>query len=367
MKLDLQTLLSNREDSVIFKCLSGSHAYALNTEDSDEDYKGIFILPVSAYLSLQSPPPQLADARNDVVYYTLLRFVELALSANPNIIELLYMPEDCIRKSTVFFEDLQRARNLFISKEAYQSHVGYAQAQIKKSRGQNKWVNHKQPKNSPEREAFCWFIDPQTSFSERMPMRPMKLTEVKIDLAECHAASLEHAVGMYRLYHYGSQARGVFRGGSVVCESIPVDDEKERFVGLLCYNEAAYERAVRDHRNYWDWRDHRNEKRWRSQEAGLMDYDAKNMMHTFRLLLSGEAILEKGAPKVRFEGEERDFLMSIRKGAFAYQDLLDQAEARIEKLAQLCEKCDLPQVVDRVKAEALLKRITAKWEQAYQL
>lgn len=61
MKLDLQILLKEREDSVIFKCLSGSHAYALNTAESDEDYKGIFILPKSAYLSLQTPPSQLEE------------------------------------------------------------------------------------------------------------------------------------------------------------------------------------------------------------------------------------------------------------------------------------------------------------------
>ena len=28
---------------VVFKCIFGSHLYGLNTEDSDKDFKGIFI------------------------------------------------------------------------------------------------------------------------------------------------------------------------------------------------------------------------------------------------------------------------------------------------------------------------------------
>lgn len=360
--MDLESLLRDRADSVIFECLSGSHAYALNTPESDEDFKGLFVLPEADYLSLETPVSQLADAKNDVVYYSLLRFLELALSANPNIIELLYMPDDCVRKSTRHFEKLQQQRDLFITKKAYDSHVGYAQAQIKKARGQNKWVNNPQPKPRPEREDFCWFIDMRAEQSAGMPMRLRPLVKVDIELAHCHAAALEHAGGMYRIYHYGSQAKGVFRGGAVVCESIPIDDEKVSFVGLLSDNQAAYDRAIRDHQHYWDWRDHRNEKRWQAQEDGLIDYDSKNMMHTFRLLLSGEAILRNGAPLVRFAGDKRQFLMDIRNGKFTYQDLIEQAEEKIFELGKLCGQSDLPAEVDKARIEALLKDVTEEWE-----
>ncbi|MFK5924779.1 MAG: nucleotidyltransferase domain-containing protein [Verrucomicrobiota bacterium] len=360
--MDLQLLLSEQTDSIIFECLSGSHSYALNTPESDEDIKGLFVLPGIAYLSLDAPVCQLADAKNDVVYYSLLRFLGLALSANPNIIELLYMPDDCVRKSTRHFEKLQQQRDLFITKKAYDSHVGYAQAQIKKARGQNKWINNPQPKLRPERGDFCWFIDMRDEQCAGMPMRPQPLAKVGIELADCHATALEHAGGMYRIYHYGSQAKGVFRGGAVVCESIPIDDEKARFVGLLSDNQAAYDRAVRDHQHYWDWRDHRNEKRWQAQEDGLIDYDSKNMMHTFRLLLSGEAILRNGAPLVRFAGEQRRFLMDIRNGKFTYQDLIEQAEEKIVELGGLCGQSNLPEEADKARAEALLKEITEEWE-----
>ncbi len=196
-----------------------------------------------------------------------------------------------------------------------------------------------------------------------MPMRPKPIAETVIELAQCHAATLEHATGMYRIYHYGAEAKGVFRGGAVVCESIPIDDEQRCFIGLLSDNEPAYDRAVRDHRNYWDWRENRNEMRWETQESGAVDYDTKNMMHTFRLLLSGESILRDGVPIVRFEGEVRKFLQDIRNGKFSYEELIEQAEAKATLLGTLCEKCELPEQVDKSKAEALLKKITTDWEE----
>jgi len=360
--MNLESLLVDNAESIIFECLSGSHSYGLNTPASDEDYKGIFIFPASAYLSLEAPVSQVSDEKNDVVYYSLLRFFELALNANPNIIELLFMPEDCIRKTTPFYTELQDSRSLFITKQAYESHVGYAHAQIKKARGQNKWVNNPQPKIRPKREDFCWYIDTKNTASDGMPLRPKLLVDAGIELSHCHAAALEHTTGMYRIYYYGSEAKGVFRGGSVVCESIPIDDEHKHFIGLLSDNEPAYDRAVRDHRNYWDWRDNRNEKRWEAQEEGLMDYDAKNMMHTFRLLLSGESMLQEGVPMVRFEGQSKQFLLDVRNGKFSYEELIQQAESKVHALGELCDRCELPQQANQSKVDSLLKEITSNWE-----
>lgn len=50
-------------------------------------------------------------------------------------------------------------------------------------------------------------------------------------------------------------------------------------IGILIYNEQAFNSAKRQHHEYWDWRRNRNESRCTAQERGQMDYDAKNMMH----------------------------------------------------------------------------------------
>ena len=358
----LEQLLSRNYDRVIFESVVGSQAYGTALPESDEDIKGIYVVPSSDYLTLDPLPPQVSDQKGDTVYYALHRFLDLALGANPNIIELLFMPEDCVRHRSTAFDLLQQNRALFVTKQAYDSHVGYAHAQIRKARGQNKWVNNPQPKERPKLEDFCWYIPQLNSDKSEMPYRPRPIAETGLKLTECHVAALEHNPGMYRVYHYGKEARGVIRGGKVVCESIPYDDEFSRCVGLLCANENAFERAVRDHENYWTWKENRNESRWETQESGIIDYDAKNMMHTFRLLLSGESILRYGAPIVRFEGEPLKFLMDIRAGTFAYDFLIARAESKVKELKTLSESCSLPEKPDASKVDALLREITEMLE-----
>ena len=359
--LTLEQLLSNRS-RLIFETAVGSHAYGTQLPHSDMDVKGIFALAPSEYLTLEPVPSQLSDDKGDSVYYSIARFLNLAMNANPNIIELLFMPEDCIRYRSTSFGLLEANRSLFITKQAYESHVGYAHAQIKKARGQNKWINNPQPEQRPSLEDFCWLVPNPSADPSHLPYRPRPISSIGLDLQECHVAALEHSSSMYRIYHYGSGARGVFRGGKIVCESISIEDERSRCIGFLCVNEQAYERAVRDHRNYWEWRRNRNEARWHSQESGAIDYDAKNMMHTFRLLLSREAILRQGAPIVRFSGETLQFLLDIRAGKFAYDELIERAEAKVGELKSLRDQCSLPHAPEKAQAEQLLQDVTAAWE-----
>jgi hypothetical protein len=134
----------------------------------------------------------------------------------------------------------------------------------------------------PSHRDFCWVVlrdafDPgQWSAILRgnsfplWPARPLhvdRLADMGIKLEEAHAAALEHTRDVFRLYHYGSEAKGVFRGDEAVgglggqvltCESIPVDDEWSRFFGLLIYNQDAYKDACGDWERYWTWRDRKS-------------------------------------------------------------------------------------------------------------
>lgn len=358
---DLAELEAQSSPQLLFRCVSGSHAYGLAEAHSDTDYRGIYLLPSQAFLTIEPPPTQVADAKGDTVYYSLKRFVELALSANPNIIELLFMPPDCIRYQSPLLEPLMAQRKCFITRQAYATHIGYAQAQIGRARGRNKWINNPQPAEPLAKEAFCWFIPAQPT-AGAFPYRPIPLRHSGINLAECHCAALEHTQNLYRLYHYGPGAKGVFRQDNLVCEPIPFDDEATRCIGLLLYARNSYEQATRDHRHYWEWMTLRNDQRWVAQERGELDYDAKNMMHTFRLLLSGASILRHGHPLVRFAGEERDFLMAIRRGQFSYEELIQRVEALCAELAALHETSKLPEAPDRDRVERLFVDITRAWE-----
>lgn len=348
---------------ILFETLSGSRAYGTAHAESDEDIRGIYALPQSSYLGLVQPTTHVNDARNDTVYYSLRRFLELAASANPTILEILYTPQDCIRTQRDCIKPLFEARGDFVTREALGTHIGYAQSQVKKARGRNKWVNNPQATSPPTKETFCWFI-PRTE--RPMPYRPIPLRQSGIELAECHIASLEHVAHTYRLYHYGPGAKGVFRKGTLTCEAIPVDDEDPRCIGLLVYARVAYEKALQDHKHYWEWHANRNRARWHDQEAGELDYDAKNMMHTFRLLLSGAHILEEGCPLIRFSGKQLAFLKSILAGTFSYEELLQQAEAKIAELQAGAPRCPLPERSDAAQAERLLREITDVWKNLHE-
>ena len=359
---------SDYAHTVILRCIAGSRAYGTATPKSDTDIRGVFVLPRRCYLSIDEPITQVADERNDVIFYTLARFLELAATANPNIIELLFMPEDCVLQRTSLGERLIANRDLFLSKNAYETHIGYAHSQIKRARGRNKWVNNPQPEEPPSRDDFCRIIPREGVIGGETPSpyRPIPLEETGVRLEECHCAKLEYCTGAYRLYHYGPAAKGVFREGNLVCESIPREDEDARCVGLLLYDRPGFEKALRDHNHYWQWRQNRNDARWLSQERGEIDYDAKNMMHTFRLLLSGEQLLREGRPLVRFTGEKLAFLKDCLAGRYAYDELIQMAEEKTAELKELRDRSDLPDEADPGRIDALLRELTEDWEREHE-
>ena len=360
--ISLATLRSTQAHAVIFECITGSRAYGTTTSESDEDVRGIFSVAARAYLELSRPPDQVADERGNTVYYSLRRVVELLTQANPNILELLFMPPDCVLKDTIEMRELTAHRQLFVTKQCAETHAGYAMSQIKKAKGQNKWINNPKPDAPPRKEDFCHVI-PWAAHGEGIPpARPMPLNTLGWPLDEYHAARLEHARDTYRLYRYGTGARGVFRGDVIICESIPKDDEATKFAGLLLYNEAGWKQALADHKNYWSWRRERNEARWQQQERGELDFDAKNMMHTVRLLLSARSLMERGEPIVRFQDEQLALLMSIRTGKLTFDEIMSIAEAILADCERRKATADLPEVCDVAQASALLQTITGRWE-----
>ncbi len=369
--------LHTAQQSLIFETVAGSHAYGTNTPASDRDLRGVFTLPASHYLRMNKPPEQASDERNDTTYYSLHRFLSLASDANPNILELLFMPTDCIQKTSSLWEEIVRHRHLFISKRVFFTYGSYAVAQIKKAKGQNKLVYNPMPEARPVKEGFCWiirmtcdeydqygryennFVTLQGSLHRGVeyPFRPSKKDVNATYLSGCHASALEHCPNIYRLYEYGHKAKGVFRGddsADIVCESIPVEDEYARFAGILIYNKDAYERALKQWHQYWDWKKSRNESRWTDQESGQIDYDGKNMMHCMRLLYECENILENGEPQVRFAGDRLQRLMNIRNGKVPYDKLIAEADARLADIdASRTGDCGLPERADLDKISEL--------------
>ncbi len=85
---------------VMFRGIVGSRACGTQNANSDTDVRGIFVLPSAEYARLAQPPKQVSDERNDRTYYSLVRFCELMAEANPTTMEMLFLPEDCILKTS---------------------------------------------------------------------------------------------------------------------------------------------------------------------------------------------------------------------------------------------------------------------------
>jgi len=89
------------------------------------------------------------------------------------------------------------------------------------------------------------------------------------------------------------------------------------------------------------------------------------MMHTFRLLLSGENILKHGVPLVRFEGEQLQTLLDIRNGKYQYDELIQIVDARYTELRETLKISQLPETADRAAIDRLFAEITTEWESEY--
>ncbi len=342
--------------AVIFRGIVGSRAYGTANAQSDTDIRGIFTVPSREYVRLSVPPKQVSDERNDRTYYSLLRFCELMSEANPTTLEMLYLPKDCILKTTSAFGILEKNRDIFITQMAVDSHLGYAVSQIKKARGCNKRVWNPWPEEPPEPEDYCAFLADVRQF-------PRPLKETGVDLGRCRVTRLSKSVtaDIFHVYDFGVETGGVFRGGAPVVSSVPKEDAGKR-IGVLIFNKQAFDSAKRQHQEYWSWRRHRNEARWVQQERGQLDYDAKNMMHLTRLLFSGENLVKNGEPIVRFDGEKLQTLLSIRRGEWTFDAIIAHAEkiqaeieARKGRLRLVPDRTRIDGLIDEVMKEAGVK------------
>jgi uncharacterized protein len=130
-------------DFVIYRCIVGSRAFGLETDESDTDRRGIYLPPADAHWSLYGVPEQLEDQANQECYWELQKFLILALKANPNILECLYSP--LVELATPLAEELLAIRDSFLSRLVYQTYNGYVISQFKKleqdlrNQGSIKW------------------------------------------------------------------------------------------------------------------------------------------------------------------------------------------------------------------------------------
>lgn len=351
--MNLEQLKSS--DKIIFEMVAGSHSFGTAIPTSDLDIRGIFLNSNRDVFSLFPAPIQVSDDKQDTTYYELRRFIQLALDNNPSVLEFLFCPEDCIRLIKPEWRLFVENRHLFMSKKAKHTFAGYATAQIKRARGENKWVwQAKDGKynKKPTLEDFCWFVNRGSR-----PWKPESISDSfwNTNLDKCKVSCFEHLAYTYRLFgpYENDPTAGVFSGGKPLPKSISKEDEYEKFLGMLIVNHDAYEKALKDWQNYKNWLNERNDTRWISQEKGEMDFDSKSMSHCIRLLISGINILKNGSPIVRLTGNDLDLVRDVRSGKYTYDQIMEMARNYEEDLNILYQSTGLRDEPDRKAVDEL--------------
>lgn len=335
------------KDIIVFECLSGSHAYGLNTPNSDVDIKGVFILPEEDYFGLNEVE-QVNDEKNDVVYYELKRFMALLSKSNPNILELLYSPEDCIRKMHPVFEEIRKAN--LLSKQCKESFGGYAMTQVRKAKGLNKKILNPMDKMRKGVLDFCFVAQAQGA----IPIREF-LEMNEIPQEECGLSSIPHMTEVYGVFHGEPSYNGIVRKGltnDVVLSSISKGSEP---IGYMTFNKSAYSKYCKEYKAYWSWVENRNDARYENTIQHGKNYDAKNMMHTFRLLRMCEEIGKEGLLNVR--RADRQELLKIKNGDFDYDELKIMANQTVAGLDQIYDESNLPDSIDIILIDQLLVKV----------
>ncbi|GGH80832.1 hypothetical protein HNQ91_005397 [Filimonas zeae] len=332
---------------LLLECVSGSRAYGLATPQSDTDIKGVFYLPKEHFYGL-GYIEQINNDTNDEVYYELGRFVSLLLKNNPNLLETLAAPDDCILYRHPVMQHL--TADLFLSALCRETFGSYAVTQIKKARGLNKKMLNPQEKARKSVTDFCYILEGGGTL-------PLQQWLEACDKRQecCGLSAVTHARGMYALYYDVTGTKG-YRGittgedaNEVCLSSVP---EEEAMLTYLFFNRDGYSIYCKEYREYWDWVDKRNELRFLGNQAHGGDYDAKNMMHTIRLLQMAVEIGATGKLQVRRNNREQ--LLAIKEGRYTYEALLKMAEALQEEMVQAYSNTVLQAMPDKARIEKIV-------------
>ncbi|AQX02083.1 nucleotidyltransferase domain-containing protein [Elizabethkingia anophelis] len=338
---------------ILFEAVSGSRAFGLATENSDTDIRGVYYLPKDSFLGLDYIP-QISNETNDITYYEIGRFMELLQKNNPNILEILASPDDCILYKHPLM-DLLSPKD-FLSRQCKDTFAGYAISQIKKAKGLNKKILNPVAKERKSVLDFCYILQDHLS----VPLKKW-LTEQKKTQDKCGLVNIDNTRGMFALFYdeTGTMGyKGVIQNEEANQVSVSSIPKEAKCIAYLFCNLDAYSVYCKDYREYWKWVSERNEDRYNVNQKNGLNYDSKNMMHTIRLLQSCEQIFRTGFLQVRVDN--RSELLDIKSGNHAYGAVMQKAEDLIQTIEHYYTTSTLPDYPDIQRTEGLLVEIRKK-------
>jgi predicted nucleotidyltransferase len=334
----------------IFKAIVGSQAYGTSVPTSDIDYKGIFIEDFDRFIGFGYRDQ--IQVNKDEMYFELTRFVRLAGSANPTVLELLFSPKDCVVITSPQYELLYENRQKFVTKACANSFSGYAIQQIKKARGLDKKMNWEKGRVIRKDVLdFCWVHTGGHTYSVKDYLNGLGGWGQE----SCGLVKLDNMRYCYALYiGGGSEYKGIVGPDSNDVRLSPVPKEREP-VGTLYFNKDGYSQHCKEYLEYQTWIENRNTARYVDSQTHGQKIDGKNMMHCKRLIDMAREIAETGTVNIRRENSAE--LLKIRRGEVSLPELLDKCDEDIRSIDNLFAASNLPEGVDEEWAHELILEI----------
>ena len=374
-----------------YEYVRGSSLYdtALPDGKSDIDLGGIYLAPKEVLFGLsENYQSQISDEKNDITYYELGKWVELLMRANPNALESLYIPKDKvigdIHPAIQLFID---NREMFLTKECFKSLVGYAYTQIQKATGLNKKINWDVIERKDVLD-FCYTFKGQGSqiiseFLETYGLKQMYCGLVNVpNMKDVYAVYYDFAAHIFfekpdinvhhkllysglikdfetcaiiesrienkEFFGYSGIVHPDGTSNQVRLSSIP---KHEKPICFMSYNQNGYETHCKKYREYVEWKENRNKARYENNLEGLEKdkekfYDAKNMMHCFRLLTMCIEVAEGKGLLVDRTNIDRDFLMDVRNRKYTYPELMEKLLDLKARMDSAIEKSNIKDAID---------------------
>ena len=147
--------------NIHFETIMGSMAYGVSSDASDMDVYGFCIPPkdmvfphlageihgfgrqIQRFDQYHQHHIKVPEERKeyDITIYSIVKYFQLCMENNPNMVDSLFTPRNMILHSTPIGELVRENRKMFLHKGSFQKFKGYAFSQMNKIRGKRNASN----------------------------------------------------------------------------------------------------------------------------------------------------------------------------------------------------------------------------------
>ncbi len=347
----------------VLLCRHGSHAYGLETPESDLDLRGICIEPPEFVISFCKNFEQSENVKfngyeesKDCTIFGLRKFLNLAANANPNVIEILFVEENEIIFATEFGRKIIDNKELFLTKKAYHTFGGYAKGQLKRLENHRQWIINPPP-------------EPCSRTEFGLPASPV----IPSDQIKAAFAAINKKIDQWNLKDMTDIDRAdriefINAMAEVIAEMQL--GAKEQFIAagnslgfdtnflVMLDKERTYNGIKQLYSQYQNWLKTRNPKRFKTEQECLVD--TKHASHLIRLYFEAIDLLNGNGLILKRPKDELNLLLDIKLGKFGketYKMVMDLKEDLNSKLDDAMKNSKLPHGPDVNKMDDLMRTL----------